>query len=113
MTKPFQPTTLQSQTLERIVSLANQRAGRNVNSTLELLRNAGFDPLWRRVVWTGGVGSYRWMPRRRRYRILVAATKSGYKESKTITIYPAPGLVQLSNSKPQRIGFRYGWCIEC
>lgn len=62
MSKPIQPTALQSQTLERIVSLANQRAGRNINTTLELLRTSGFDPLWRRVVWTGGVGSYRWMP---------------------------------------------------
>ncbi|MFR6416031.1 MAG: hypothetical protein ACLUNS_10215 [Alistipes shahii] len=113
MTKRIEPTCLQYDDLSRVCRLVEERAGRRVEATLELLRQAGFEPYWRRVVWTGGIGSYRWMPRRRRYRILVAATKSGVSTSTIKQIPVMPGVVDTILIPGKRRGFRYGWCVEC
>lgn len=113
MTKPLTPSELQGSALFDICRLVEQRAGRRVETTLELLRAAGYDPQWRRVVWTGGVGSYRWMPRRRRYRILVAATKSGLSRPTVKRLPIMPGVVDTILISGKRRGFRYGWCVEC
>ena len=113
MTKRSEPTCLQYDTLSRVCRLVEERAGRRVETTLDLLRQAGFEPYWRRVVWTGGVGSYRWMPRRRRYRVLVAATKSGVSTSTVKQIPVMPGVVDTILIPGKRRGFRYGWCVEC
>ena len=113
MSKPIQPDVLQSDTLHKIIAILNERTGRRVKTTLNILRNAGYTPVWRRVVWTGGVGSYKWMPRRRKYRILVAATKSGLTTPKIRKVSYVPGVVDFVQSETKRRGFRYGWCIEC
>lgn len=113
MTRPINPTNDQQNNIQQIIAILNERAGRRVEATLQILRNAGYTPLWRRVVWTGGVGSYRWMPRRRKIRILVAATKSGYSAPTTKAVSYVPGVVDFVKSNAKRRGFRYGWCVEC
>ena len=113
MTKRIEPTSLQSDTLSAVCALVEERAGRRVETTLDLLRAAGYEPHWRRVVWTGGVGSYRWMPRRRRYRVLVAATKSGLTNPTVKQLPVMPGVIDTILIPGKRRGFRYGWCVEC
>lgn len=113
MTKPLQPTPYQTSDLDTVCRLVTQRAGRRVDTTLDLLRQAGYEPQWRRVVWTGGVGSYRWMPRRRRYRILVAATKSGLSTPSVKQLPVMPGVIDTILIPGKRRGYRYGWCVEC
>lgn len=111
-TKKF-PSVIQETRLAEVVKIANARAGHKVETTLDMLRDAGYTVEWRRVVWLGGVGSYQWMPRRGYYRVLVAATKSGFVEGKQIKSFPIPNVVQYSTTKARRIGYRYGWCVEC
>lgn len=113
MTKPIKPSILQQNSLQEICNLVEQRNGRRVKTTLELLRQAGYKPQWQRVIWTGGVGSYRWMPRRRKFRILVAATKSGYSNQIVKNIEIMPGIINTIRIPGKQRGFRYGWCVEC
>ena len=113
MTKPIKPTDEQHSDLQKILAVLNERTGRRVETTLDILQNMGYTPAWRRVVWTGGVGSYKWMPRRRKLRILVAATKSGLTMPKIRKVSYYPGVVTFEQSAPKRKGFRYGWCVEC
>lgn len=113
MTKRILPSDQQSDALDHVLRIVDERSGRCVETTLQILRDAGFNPLWRRVVWTGGVGSYQWMPRRRRFRILVAATKSGYSKPKLAQRPVMPGVFDTVLTPGRRRGFRYGWCVEC
>ncbi len=113
MTRRLKPKPKQDSDLQKVLAILEERIGKNVNKTLDLLRTAGYTPAWRRVVWTGGVGSYKWMPRRRKIRILVAATKSGLTERKITPVSYVPGVTSFIETAAKRKGFRYGWCVEC
>lgn len=113
MTRRLNPTPGQDADLQKVLTILEERIGKNVNKTLTILETAGYTPAWRRVVWTGGVGSYKWMPRRRKIRILVAATKSGFSAANTIPVEYGPGIVGFVHKDAKRRGFRYGWCVEC
>lgn len=107
----YTPTPWQAQQLEALQNILADRYGKSTDTTLEILKAAGFNPQWLRVRWTGGVGSYS-IIRHKIIRVLVSATKSGYTAATTKAISYIPGVVDFVQSNAMRRGFRYGWCVE-
>ena len=66
---------------------------------------------WKRVTWTGGVGSWKLM-RGGRLRIQVAASCSGYSRARQGARISAGGSLIVRASKGRRIGWKYAWCVE-
>lgn len=117
MANPIRRTTRRDpspQQLERLAavrSILYGRRNKRTADTLDLLRNAGYQPQWLRVRWKGGVGSYVVM-RGCVLRILVSATKSGLSDPHYRKLHPLPGIVQMVEIPGKRRGYRYGWCVE-
>lgn len=99
-------TTQQQTQLENILQILSERKYRSNQRTIELIQQRGHRVEWKRVTWTGGIGSYKVM-RNHRVRVLVCATKSGLSKPKAII----RNLAVLFRSR-KRIGYRYGFCVE-
>lgn len=67
--------------------------------------------LWKRVTWTGGVGSWKMM-RGGRLRIQVAASCSGFKKARSAAWISGAGSLVIRSKKGRQIGYRYAWCVE-
>lgn len=105
------PTPDQLSRLESVRAILHGRRNKRSAETLSLLREAGFEPQWLRVRWTGGSGSYVVM-RGNILRILVGSTKSGLSDPQIREIHPRPGITHLVTIAGKRRGYRYGWCVE-
>lgn len=104
-------TTDQLTRLAAVRNILHGRRNKRTKDTLTLLTEAGYEPRWLRVRWTGGVGSYVIM-RGNVVRILVSSTKSGLTDPKFRTTHPVPGMSFVVSLPSQRRGYRYGWCVE-
>ena len=61
--------------LEKAIFIIEQLKGKPTKSKVEALCNAGYPtPTDKRIRQKGGVGSYRWMPKFRCFRLQIAAT---------------------------------------
>lgn len=106
-----EPSGFQLDRLASLRSILHGRRNKRRSTTFDLLRSAGFDPVWLRVRWTGGVGSYVVM-RGCVLRVLVSATKSGLSDPQFVKRPIMPGVVDIVEIPGKRRGFRYGWCVE-
>ena len=97
--------------LRRVSALLDERRNRSNEQTFQELEKLGLQVYWKRVTWTGGVGSFKIM-RSKRCRVLVSATKSGLSSSKSKLRAVGASAFIMSRTSPKRSGFRYGWCIE-
>lgn len=75
------------------------------------LRDMGHLVHWKRVTWTGGVGSFKVL-RGGIIRIVAAATCSGIESSTVVDIPIGPGMYDSKIEPGRRRGFRYGYCVE-
>ncbi len=98
-------------TLRRVSALLDERRNRSNEQTFQELDKLGLRVYWKRVTWTGGVGSFKIM-RSKRCRVLVSATKSGLSRSKSKLRTVGTSAFIVSKTSSKRTGFRYGWCIE-
>ncbi len=106
-----EPTTHQLNRLADVQRIVFGRRNKRNAPTLDLLRDAGYEPQWLRVRWTGGVGSHVVM-RGSIIRVLVSATKSGLSDPHLQKTFPVPGIVHYVEIPGKRRGYRYGWCVE-
>lgn len=98
-------------TMRRVSALLDERRNRSNEQTFQALENIGLNVYWKRVTWTGGVGSFKIM-RSKRCRVLVSATKSGFSRSKNKTRSVGASSLIMFKTSSKRTGFRYGWCVE-
>lgn len=112
MTYPPQPknemTANQAAALEWIRRILDEHRRRSRALVFELLP---WPVTWKRVTWSGGVGSWKLM-RGGRLRIQVAASCSGFKKAHSTARISGGGSLIVRSSKSRRIGYRYAWCIE-
>lgn len=112
MTKRITPRDDQITRRDQVISILASRVGRKSATTHDLLELSGFTIHWRRVTFSGGVGSWQWMPRRRKFRILVNATKSGYSGGHWSSHNPVAGFSMDVYIPGKRRGYCYGFCVE-
>ncbi len=61
--------------LEKAIAIIEQLKGKPTKTKVEALCNAGYPtPTDKRIRKNGGVGSYRWMPKLRCFRLQIAAS---------------------------------------
>ncbi len=106
-----QPSVHQWNELAKVQKLLASRRGRSRAKTFDLLRENGYTPVWHRVRWIGGVGSYQVM-RGGIIRVSVAATRSGVGDAFAYDEPIGLGVSRTIIEPPKRRGYRYGWCIE-
>lgn len=89
------------------------RKNRLTEDTHRVLSQLGYCVEWKRVRWTGGVGTWRMM-RSRKIRYQVGATKSGYHRKGWVKVITTGWAMQTRTrvGKGKGRGFRYAWCVE-
>lgn len=68
------PTYQQNNQLEALLKIIEQFRHKPKKLLLQYLANLGYTASDMRIYKSGGVGSYRWMPKYRRYRLQIAAS---------------------------------------
>lgn len=74
------------------------------------LEQEGFDVRWSRFNARGGVGTIRWLPRKRVYRVLVAAASQANHSTETKFFRQANYLAIVKGKKSY--GYKYGYCVD-
>lgn len=97
--------------LRRLQKILRDRKNRSNKRTFEILAEHGYEIGWKRIKWTGGVGSYKVL-RGGIIRVSVAATRSGMRQAEEVEFRVAPGITSSRIEPGKRRGYRYGYCVE-
>lgn len=105
-----QMTVNQLLRLEQILPVLRERRRKSQRQTARILRECyDLNTDWRRVTWTGGVGSYKVM-RSGRVRVQVSASCCSFSPSRRITSVIGSGIFR--KTIPAKCGYRYAFCVE-
>lgn len=109
--KESEPSTYQMRAMERVFAVLRERRGKDNAQTRALLEEMGFTPVWRRVAWAGGCGTWRYMPRLKVCRVQICANVQANRRDGVQHIYML-GMRYSMKGKKVPNGYRYAWCVE-